>query len=449
MFYDIASGYVYVADADSCVLIATDGSGDYSSWSPVDNNFTAGYYYLQKRGSTISTTYEITINANNVTIGAYGEGDYPIVNYYITSATRTFSSAGYEGLTMRDIEVRNYTYDALQVSDFDNVAGQYTTIDNCVFTRQRFIGFHRGENLRVYNCQIYDIMCDGMLIGGVDNIEIAYNAIYDINKYYNYNSVPMSGSTPAYYGDGIQIEPFAPGAGYTGYTTNDDAWIHHNYIDKGDTNKAAILYGSYDGTGDVLIEHNRFIGNPDPNKNTNIFYFAENAGGNRQDTAIFRYNYVSGGDYLLFQAGGSEHIEVSYNLIDNVVQVGMFAGVTDSILVYNNTIYESQISGDMFYSYSSGINLKLRNNIFYLDSDVDIRNVIGTCSSDYNIYYPNATNRDITLGAHDIEGDPVFGLNLRLSTGSPCVNAGTNLGFTKDLFGNNISGLPDMGAYEQ
>lgn len=447
-YYDYAYASIYIADADSCVLIAPDGSGDYTSWSPVDNVFTSGYYYLQKRGSTINTTYEITINTSNVTIGAYGEGAYPIVNYTPTATTRTFSSTNHEGLLMRDLDIRNYTYDALQVTDFDNAVGQYTELDNMIIRRHRMLGFHRGNNLRVQNCIIHEIMLDGMLIGGVDNIEIANNFIYDVNRYYNYAGVAMSGSSPAYWGDGIQIEPFAASDGYTGYLTNDDAWIHHNYINKNDTNKQIIGYGSYMGTGKLTCEHNRLYGNPDASALTKGFFLSTGDDDNRQDTIIWRYNIMENVS-TAFQYNGARHTELSYNVFRNANTFFNFTDLQDSCIVLNNTFYNIK-TGDVFSDPYSGVHIRARNNIFYLPvTSVDIDNTAnGTFSSDNNLYYPNATGRDVTLGGNDIEGDPLFDSNLKLLVGSPCINTGIDLGFDTDLFGNPIVGLPDIGAYE-
>jgi len=55
-------------------------------------------------------------------------------------------------------------------------------------------------------------------------------------------------------------------------------------------------------------------------------------------------------------------------------------------------------------------------------------------------------------GVHDVSADPLF-VNFatgdyRLQAGSPCINAGVDIGLTTDYAGNAIVGLPDIGAYE-
>lgn len=53
--------------------------------------------------------------------------------------------------------------------------------------------------------------------------------------------------------------------------------------------------------------------------------------------------------------------------------------------------------------------------------------------------------------SHSIASDPLFTsnyANLHLQGGSPCVNAGSNVGLTTDFDGRSIVGIPDIGAYE-
>ncbi len=78
--------------------------------------------------------------------------------------------------------------------------------------------------------------------------------------------------------------------------------------------------------------------------------------------------------------------------------------------------------------------------------------VVGNNSVGQGGSYGGQWNVPANTGS-DVAGDPLFvdlaGDDARLgSLASPCVDAGVELGFSIDLAGNTIQGLPDVGAYE-
>jgi hypothetical protein len=478
-YWDTATAYIYIAPEDSCKFIdPLNGSKtDYTSWSSLHNNFLTGFYYLQNRATSCSLTTTVYINKDNVTIGAYGIGAYPIVNLYTTfynSSTdknllMTFYINNRKGTMFRDIQITNRIYDAFRFDGFLNPVGKYTIIDNCILTGHRRVQFSLGDRLKVINNQIHDILSDGMLISGVDDIEVAYNSIYRINKGYNQWG---ERTNEMFYGDCIQIEPNAT----VGYTTNDDAWIHHNYLHKNDTNKACLLYGSWMGTGDLLMEWNKCEGNPDFSKSVVGFYFSWGSSGYRQDTAIIRYNTFKNIEMCFQLDCGSRLVEISYNTFSNIGYLGPIGKETDSILIYNNTFYDL---GDpltfsrwgplnqMWYVFSSATNLKmkLRNNIITSFIKRPWVNAVGSVASDYNIWFRasplSSDDWGITMGSHDTFVDPNFYNveTLKLREGSYAINSGisplrnySGSDFTIDLaqqaLGSVASGARDKGAYE-
>ena len=60
----------------------------------------------------------------------------------------------------------------------------------------------------------------------------------------------------------------------------------------------------------------------------------------------------------------------------------------------------------------------------------------------------------VSLGTGEMQADPKFnnpaGDNFTLQGSSPCINAGTDLGYTSDYTGDTIpkGHAPDIGAYE-
>jgi len=79
-------------------------------------------------------------------------------------------------------------------------------------------------------------------------------------------------SSNPYWGDCIQIEPDQEGG------LNADAYIHHNYLNKNDTIKEAILYGDVNGNGDLTCEWNRLVGNSSSTKAVKAFYLSQKSG---------------------------------------------------------------------------------------------------------------------------------------------------------------------------
>jgi hypothetical protein len=88
----------------------------------------------------------------------------------------------------------------------------------------------------------------------------------------------------------------------------------------------------------------------------------------------------------------------------------------------------------------AGTTANVKNNIFYQTGDI---NEVGTITADYNCWYDCYTTKS---GANDVTSDPLFenagADDYRLSSGSPCIDEGTDLGF--DYTGT----APDMGAFE-
>ncbi|MBN1180892.1 MAG: fibronectin type III domain-containing protein, partial [Bacteroidales bacterium] len=97
-----ASNRVYI-DPENTNDPLANGSHDhpFDAWSDVV--WKTGFTYLQKRGTTTSAD-KILIGANMVTLGAYGEGDLPVIN----SNTNTYLISGFEkaGITVRELNLQ-------------------------------------------------------------------------------------------------------------------------------------------------------------------------------------------------------------------------------------------------------------------------------------------------------------------------------------------------------
>jgi hypothetical protein len=175
----------------------------------------------------------------------------------------------------------------------------------------------------------------------------------------------------------------------------------------------------------------------------------------------------------LVEMGGSggivQNVSFYYNLIlddthspsesiDIHNSGGIFGITAINISFYNNT-FISNGSGSGAYmiyldSYPASSTLILKNNIFYASNMVAMSNYEPNTHINNDYYNTSDLAWSVlgySKGASEIKVDPSFvdiATDLHLQLGSPCINAGVNVGLTQDYAGNPIVGIPDIGAYE-
>ncbi|MDI6739037.1 MAG: right-handed parallel beta-helix repeat-containing protein [Candidatus Edwardsbacteria bacterium] len=147
---------------------------------------------------------------------------------------------------------------------------------------------------------------------------------------------------------------------------------------------------------------------------------------------------------------GSANTAVTRNLVDQCHLGVSFEGSTGDSLC-NNTIDNNTNSGVYCTGLSGTLvarNNNITNNVYGLcwsDSQ-------GTVSSDYNNVWNNTYNYKnpkgpgdtnvVSPGANDISADPLYAAGYHLQAGSPCINAGMDVGLPY------LGAAPDIGAYE-
>lgn len=165
---------------------------------------------------------------------------------------------------------------------------------------------------------------------------------------------------------------------------------------------------------------------------------------------------------------------IAYNKIINCGILGVYQnGSTFTVSVnnlqyYNNTVVETVKQyakpSVLFWMAGSGNQgmLVVKNNIFWLSSGVNVASDkfnSGQMVHSNNIYRMTSGTPAISLNSSEtlsstanlfesVSGDPST-WNLKLNSSSVAINYGTNVGLSKDIEGNTISGLPDAGAYER
>jgi parallel beta-helix repeat protein len=175
----------------------------------------------------------------------------------------------------------------------------------------------------------------------------------------------------------------------------------------------------------------------------------------------------------LTERGNDIHAKVSYNILYNNMY-GVYIEDVSGIDVWNNIIYGATgIYPNGLVIFDAGT---------YYVADIDFRNnIIGSglnhvCSTafawenhfsafDHNavegpVFEERDTATHLTLAQLQSGGDalncfttsPGFtsaaGHVYTLAVGSPCINAGVDVGLTTDYAGKGIIGTPDIGAYE-
>jgi hypothetical protein len=213
--------------------------------------------------------------------------------------------------------------------------------------------------------------------------------------------------------------------------------IEHNYIH----DYRQVGQGHNDGVQGPSCTNITFRYNVFKNNGMHI-YLGDNAWSNQYCNGITIHHNVIYND----PNGGS------YNAI---VFKGTNLGGSYTTKIENN-VFNLRGQGGAFYladwpppgCCNNTINGYFRNNIIY-SSDAGGQS-IQYYSHSYNTYY-NSTNVPATETGK-LTTDPLFANvtnnNYALQPGSPARDSGTTLGYTEDITGTAIAGIPDRGAYE-
>jgi parallel beta-helix repeat protein len=201
---------------------------------------------------------------------------------------------------------------------------------------------------------------------------------------------------------------------------------------------------------------------------------------------IIRYNEIHNNTSIGIQIDNTDYNQVYGNIVyNNGVNVDPDAygcmiwvegGININVgnQIFNNVFYNNSGGGILIQNKNEA--LEVKNNIFLRNYEQSIFEInlasnfedISGCDIDYNCYYrpsgdyfvtASSTQRNFTdwksttgFDAHSVNSDPLFtdiaNSDFTLQAGSPCINAGTDVGLTTDYAGNPIVGNPDIGAFE-
>jgi hypothetical protein len=169
----------------------------YDSWQDVE--WIEGYSYLQKRGSVANEASKISIYANDVTIGAYGEGEKPIIR----STTNEYAFKAFEkrGVTIQNLHI--IAEDAINAIYFlgditNNIHIENNKIEGSIYG-VRIVGGEeltiqyntfRGNNEAVYSYakqtnifyNVFESNQNAIHIDGENSIAEVYNNVFYDNS---------------------------------------------------------------------------------------------------------------------------------------------------------------------------------------------------------------------------------------------------------------------------
>ncbi|MFH1119554.1 MAG: cadherin domain-containing protein [Bacteroidota bacterium] len=412
----------------------------YSSWSQV--TFTNGNTYLQKRGTTFSTTGNITITGrSNITLGAYDSGERPKI-IKTTSGGYIVDMTTVSNCVVRDLEISSTANatSAIIIDGYGTAISPNNLVDNCDLHScewgVRIISQAPGN--RILNSIIHNTGDDGVYAKDITDIEIGYCHIYDVNMKYFVN--PNQSYSP---GDNIQLVSL-----YDLYFN-----IHHNTLDHSSSgNKFCFIAAGETYTG--LIEYNTMIGNS--GAVTSCLYFGHTSG-----TVIVRYNTLQDGNYGIYSY--VYDLQLHYNKIVRNNQ-GVTVMTNHNLTAKNNVFYNNVNAG---ISSISNTSVTSNNNIFYLSgSNSRAYSCNSTIISNYNNFntqqanflnghstlasWQSATGNDLnSFIANPLFVNPVID-DYCLQPTSTCINSGTNVGLTADFFGTPVpqASGPDVGIHE-
>lgn len=320
---------------------------------------------------------------------------------------------------------------------------------------------------QISNLTFYGNELDHNVTGCSENVSFDGNVQYWVmgnNYVHNANNICL---------DNIGFEGVSSNASYDQAR---DGWVFQNKLD-GCTSTSNPVYknkvgadGYYcDGCTRVIVERNII-------SNSDLSEMASEHAGHVSSYVIFRNNVIYNSLYIGLSIGGySSHV-----------------GGSDHIVIVNNSLWDDGTFGNSgqgeFQIQYNATNNTVENNIFD-DYTLSTKYLVYDYTSsqpspavlDYNVEYDSAgasgalydwQGKTITgfsayktasgQEAHSLFADPLYAnittqpYNFDLASGSPALNAGTNLGVNTvgvlDYAGNarvNGSGQINVGAYEQ
>ncbi len=437
----LARAETFYIDPSSTSTATPDGSIEkpFKTWDDIP--WVAKSTYLQKRGTICEASRVVKPTVDDVTLGAYGSGERPIIKSLVGDRAKAIEITSSNRVTIKDLEV--YSVNDIVCAILLSGEGPHV-VNNCVLhdCSWGMRVFNLTGKLTISNCEIYDIGDDGIYTENTDDIEVFGCNIHHVNA-----DLPIRSTAG---GDCIQI------SGDQGYL-----YIHDNVLDHSAFGrKFCLIIGSAYENNDIvpdeaLVENNVMIGYYDSEEVTSGIYLKKTI-----KHLTFRYNIVKNASTgIWLNADATAHNNI---FIDCSEGVTINSGKT--VKVYNNTFVNNYIGVGSNYG-SVGY---IYNNIFMKgDYTETFLKLYGDITSDYNCFSEESSNifngystlkewqENQGRDKNSLVADPEFvnltNENFHIKSTSKCRDRGMVLDFiVRDMDGTKVPLFdgPDIGAFE-
>ena len=485
-----ATYYVDADAADGGDGTTTATSGPNAAWNQLSDitGLVAGDSVLLHRADTWTARWNIPTSGSagaEITYGAYGEGDRPIVNGTGQSVAIAALSKSY--IIIRDIAVTGANSYGLWVANTNNV-----TIINVYAYSNGVDGIRLDasssnlSNITLENCESSNNTANGFAVSpsagySANNISFT-SCIADTNGtkgFYLVATVETALFEVITFDSCTGTNNGTDGVGIitTSSATAQNITLADSTFSTNSNNGLTISATTGSSIADVTVNRNTASNNNNDGFSvngsaTNITFNNCKSTDNGLDgigtdgdgitmhgdsTGTVRYCWSEDN----WKSGIGSIATGSWTIHNNIIvyrdRSPTWAGIpAPNANVYNNIIYNSSTNGTGLQVYTDGPLITSRNNIIYGFS-IGMQNAGTTLDTDYDLVYGattsySSTGNGVTEGANSLDNDPLFANSdsndFSLQSESPAIDAGVDVNLSTDYAGNPIYGPPDIGAYE-
>ena len=464
---------------------ANDGLTEATAWQTYAKAFSvrgtlgAGDSMLFKRGETFAASGVFNTSTSGVagapiTIGAYGVGAKPILNYTITNHgidLRNDSHITIENLDIRGFDVTGIVASIgstnINLMNLNISAPNGASAFGILFVN----GGVMSSQVLIDGVRVTNATATGISIGSTNNIAIRNSIVTGSNAH----GVSIEGST------NVSVENLDAsdngGSGFTAFGSVGDSniTVNDSTLTNNVSNGLSLVGNGQNITVSHTIANNNFDGfnvhgdwhgvvfdhcAADENGTLGSPSGADGDGYTFHDTSsgIIRYSTAHNNVKSAVAHVGGAQAEMYYNIFthDTNGEVSLvYLGGDGSYTLANSIVHSASHIGNGI-TINDSVDMVLQNTIVNGFERGVVYSAAGLFEEGYNLVYGAsvAAFSGFIPSVHTQESNPLFvdvaSRDFRLTADSPAINAGVALAYTADFAGNSVpqNSLVDIGAYE-